>query len=324
MIRRVPLPGLGIEASCLGFGCASLGSRISARAGIDALIRAYDAGISWFDLAPAYGAGDAESIFSSFLASRRDRISILTKVGLAPPRRSPYLRAAYAAARPLLGLAQGLRKKARGLGATRNRSLVITPQLIETSIATSLSMLKTERVDVLALHDPEPETVLDEAVIRALQRVIERGQACVVGIAGSFDACLAGARRDLPYVVFQTAIRSRGDNSVRIREAAGRDVTVIGHSVFGVDGAKDKLVAKLRQDGAARGKVAAAGYDAANVEKSAATLLLDAALASNSDGVTLASMFAPAHLASNAARAEGPVRHASGALLRELLQAGVP
>src|SRR6516164_2614071 len=79
MIRRVLLPGTGIET-------ASLGSRISPKVGLDALARAHEAGVAWYDLAPAYGAGEAESIFSRFLAGRRERLSILTKVGLAPPR----------------------------------------------------------------------------------------------------------------------------------------------------------------------------------------------------------------------------------------------
>src|SRR5215472_15205928 len=111
MMRRVELPGTGIETSCLGFGCASLGSRVSARQGLFALARAHEAGVSWFDIAPAYGAGEAEAIFSRFLAGRRERLSILTKVGLAPPRRSALLRAAYAVGRPLLGVARDLRKR---------------------------------------------------------------------------------------------------------------------------------------------------------------------------------------------------------------------
>jgi hypothetical protein len=219
-------------------------------------------------------------------------------------------------------LAQGLRKSARGIGATRNRSLAITPQLIETSIANSVAKLKTGCVDVLALHDPQPETVRDEAVIRALQRVVERGQARFLGVAGSFEACLAGARSDLPYTIFQTAIRPGTDDLAKIRAAAGRDVAPIGHSVFGVDGTKDRLLVKLRVDAVARGTLAGAGYDAANLERGAATLLLDAALACTSGGVTLASMFAPAHLATNAARAEGPARETSRELLRELLREG--
>src|SRR5262249_28655811 len=64
VIRNVSLPGMRIEASALGFGCASLGSRVSASHGLSALARAHEAGINWFDIAPAYGAGEAEAIFS--------------------------------------------------------------------------------------------------------------------------------------------------------------------------------------------------------------------------------------------------------------------
>jgi aryl-alcohol dehydrogenase-like predicted oxidoreductase len=278
--------------------------------------------VTWFDLAPAYGAGEAETIFSKYLAGRRDGVSILTKVGLAPPRRSPLLRTAYAVARPLLGIAHGLRKTARGTGATRNRALEITPQLIESSIAQSLAKLGTEHVEVLALHDPDPRAVVDEKVLRALQRVLERGQARFVGVAGSLEACLAGARPGFPYAVFQTAVRPGADHVGAIRSTAGREVTIIGHSVFGVDGTKDRLMATMRADASARARLVQAGYDGADLERSAATLLLDAALASNPAGVTLVSMFGRSHLASNAARAEGPTREASCELLGELLRGG--
>ena len=102
-MRRILLPGLDLETSVLGFGCASLGSRVSPRAGLAALHRAFDAGVTWFDLAPAYGAGEAETIFADFLAQRRDRVQVLTKVGLAPPARSGALRAAYSVLRPVAG-----------------------------------------------------------------------------------------------------------------------------------------------------------------------------------------------------------------------------
>ena len=319
MIRTVTLPGTQIETSCLGFGCASLGSRISARTGLDALARAHEAGVGWFDLAPAYGAGEAEGIFSRFLAGRREAISILTKVGLAPPRRSPLLRAAYMAGRPLLALAQGLRKRTQRIQSMRNRALDITPSLIESSIAQSLARLRTDRVEVLALHDPTPQAVTDAAVTRALEAVLARGQARFVGIAGSLDSCLAGARPDLPYAVFQTAIRPGSDDFAKIRARAGREVAIIGHSVFGVGGMRDRLVARLARDASTRAALAAAGYDATNLEAAAGELLLDAALAGNVAGVTLVSMFAARHLAKNTGRAEGPPRGAALDLLRKLM-----
>ena len=48
-----------IAPSRLGFGCASLGSRVAAADGLNALAAAFDAGVNWFDVAPAYGAGEA-------------------------------------------------------------------------------------------------------------------------------------------------------------------------------------------------------------------------------------------------------------------------
>ena len=264
-MRRILLPGLDLETSVLGFGCASLGSRVSAQAGLAALGRAHEAGVTWFDLAPAYGAGEAETIFANFLAQRRDRLQILTKVGLAPPARSGLLRAAYSLARPF---ASGLRR-IKPAGVTQNRALPITGALIEDSIATSLRRLRTDRVDVLALHDPDPDTVRRDDVLRALERVVARGQARGVGVAGSSKACLAGAAPGLPYRLFQTAVDDDGATFAAIRRRAEKPVATVGHSVM--RGAGD-VAARLRT-----------------------------ALAANPEGVTLLSMFDPAHLAANLA-----------------------
>jgi aryl-alcohol dehydrogenase-like predicted oxidoreductase len=319
MIRRVLLPGVGIETSCLGFGCASLGSRVSARQGLAALAKAHEAGVSWFDIAPAYGAGEAESIFSRFLVGRRGRLSILTKVGLAPPRRSPLLRAAYAVGRPLLGVARHLRQRSRRIQATRNRALDITPELIETSLSDSLARLRTDHVEVLALHDPDPRTVQDDAVLRTLDRAVGRGAARFLGVAGSLEACLAAARSGLPYRVFQTAIRPGSKDFAEIKARADRDVTIIGHSVFGVDGTKDGLAARLRGDAAARAGLAAKGYGSDDLETAIGDLLLDAALAANPAGVTLVSMFDASHFDRNKRRASGPPRREATEILNDLM-----
>jgi len=85
--------------SRLGFGCASLGSRVAAADGLNALAAAFDAGVNWFDVAPAYGAGEAETLLGRFLRGRRDRTFVVTKVGMAPPRRLGAVRLAYALGR---------------------------------------------------------------------------------------------------------------------------------------------------------------------------------------------------------------------------------
>ena len=94
-MRRVTLGQTGIETSCLGFGCASLGSRVGEEAGLRALAAAHDAGVAWFDLAPLYGAGRAEEMAGRFLKGRpRDSVQICSKVGLAPGVRPHGLKAA--------------------------------------------------------------------------------------------------------------------------------------------------------------------------------------------------------------------------------------
>src|SRR5580692_6033576 len=85
-----------LRPSRLGLGCASLGSRIGASAGARALSAAHEAGVTWFDVAPPYGLGDAELLLGEFLRGRRHGVSVTTKVGIAPPERLRLMKYAYA------------------------------------------------------------------------------------------------------------------------------------------------------------------------------------------------------------------------------------
>ena len=61
-MRTVVCPGLGRDVSAVGFGCASLGSRVSEAQGLRALGLAFERGVTWYDVAPPYGDGEAEGI----------------------------------------------------------------------------------------------------------------------------------------------------------------------------------------------------------------------------------------------------------------------
>lgn len=309
--RRVTRGAFAVAPSCLGFGCASLGSRVGARAGLRALETAFDAGVTWFDVAPAYGAGEAESLLARFLAGRRDKVLVTTKVGLAPPARLGAMKVAYALGRPAIGALGGLRRVFRRSAATRNRHLPLDPALIESSITASLRRLGTDHVDVYALHDPEPADVERAEIVRALERVLARGQARQIGVAGRPEACSAAARLGGPYGVVQTSAAADLENA----ERAG--IRRVAHSVFGVAGEHDRLVAALRADATKRRRLAAEGYDA-DPSAAARALLLDAAFARVPDGVVLVSMFGRGHLASNLAHAQA-VRREAPDLLRAML-----
>jgi aryl-alcohol dehydrogenase-like predicted oxidoreductase len=308
---RAALP---VAPSRLGFGCASLGSRIAAADGLNALAAAFDAGVNWFDVAPAYGAGEAETLLGRFLRGRRDRAFVATKVGMAPPRRLGALRLAYALGRPLAARAGALRSGFRGLAATRNRRLPLTAELIERSIGESLVRLGVDCVDVYALHDPDPADVARDDVRAALARALERGQARAVAVAGRLDACRAALAAGEPYAALQTSV---ADLDYGGAELAGAGLLLVSHSVFG-GSALARLRAKLAAAPERHRRLVAAGYDA-DSRRAAAELLLDCALANNPNGVVLASMFDADHRAADLARARRRVGPAALGLLDDAL-----
>jgi aryl-alcohol dehydrogenase-like predicted oxidoreductase len=125
-MRRVRLGETGIETSCLGFGCASLGSRVAAAEGLRALAAAFDAGVTWFDLAPLYGGGRAEEIAGPFLRGRRDAVQIASKVGLAPAGQGGLEALVMPVARKVVAAVPALRSRLRGRGMQAAVRLVLT------------------------------------------------------------------------------------------------------------------------------------------------------------------------------------------------------
>lgn len=325
-MRTVQLPGFDRPVGVLGFGCASLGSRISGRQGLAALAAAADAGVHWFDVAPAYGAGDAEALLGQFARGRRSQVLICTKVGLAPPQRNALLKGLYAAARPVVGLLKGARKAFRRMPATRNVSVPLTPTLIETSLERSLRRLGTDHVDVFALHKPAHADIARDDIVQTLLRLKQAGKVRHLCVAGDLAAAhLAAALPDV-YSVFQLADDPWVNPLPGLRALMQRPAAIISHSVLGVDGARERMLAALRQGGAAgRQRLAMAGYGG-DLDKAVTNLLVDRAFAANDGGVVLMSMFSAGNRAVNLARAAAPVDASRIALVAELLasSAGVP
>jgi D-threo-aldose 1-dehydrogenase len=139
----------------LGLGCAPLGglyapvSEEDARATIDA---AWDAGIRFFDVAPLYGEGLSEQRLGAALADRpRDEYVLSTKVGR------------------LIRDGQAVFDFSRD-GVLR-------------SLEESLERLRSDRVDVLLVHDPEDH--MEQALREALPAVRELREQGVVGAIGA-------------------------------------------------------------------------------------------------------------------------------------------
>ncbi|MGH6844144.1 MAG: aldo/keto reductase, partial [Methylocella sp.] len=201
-MRYVVCPGLGREVSALGFGCASLGSRVSEAQGLRALGVAFERGVTWYDVAPPYGDGEAEGILGKFLAGRRDRVAICTRFGIPHPVLSPAMRFARPWARAMARAFPQLRggmAKARAVGS-RDR---LRAEQIESSVEESLRRLRTDYIDVLVLHEPAPRDCASDTILRELRRVIEKGYVRCVAIAGTPEAIVAGARASELYKIAQ-------------------------------------------------------------------------------------------------------------------------
>ena len=64
----------------------------------------------------------------------------------------------------------------------------LSAELIRKSVEESLRRLRTDHVDVLALHRPDAEEIAREDIIRAVERVVQDGKARAISIAGNLEA----------------------------------------------------------------------------------------------------------------------------------------
>lgn len=311
-MRQVFATALDCQVSVLGFGCASLGSRVSAPEGLRALASAYDQGVTWFDVAPPYGDGKAEALLGQFLKGKRDQVIVCTKVGIAPPSLSLTARLARPVLRTALKALPQLRHRITRHRPASTRALINAAE-IETSVFSSLKRLNVDYIDVLALHEPSVDDVLNDEVRAALGRIVEKGYARAIGIAGERAIAEQGIKVDPLYRMTQYA-----DGPFKA-PFANQQALRVTHSVFGLGGALSKLTSALTHDPGLLSRLQDLGLSGSNSDI-AANALMDYALSNNRDGVVLTSMFHSAHLAFNVAHADRTPNEAIVALLRGYAQ----
>lgn len=293
-MRDVTLAGLNEVTSCLGFGCASLGSRVSAGQGARALARAHEQGVRWFDVAPAYGAGQAEPILGAALKGR-EGVQICTKVGLIPPPQNRLKQAVRGLLRPVVGMVRPLRAAIRKTGATANRSVALTPERLHASLEQSLTRLGTDHVAVYALHNADPADLARDDILRALEDLRAAGKTRAVSVAGGLEVAQAVIAAGGPVDIIQLA---HPEDPAIIAAATAAGIGCVTHTVFGVAGDLAKLTRHLARTPALAQRVSEAGYTG-TPEAQAAALLMARAFAANPDGVVLASMFSDRSLQGN-------------------------
>jgi len=137
-----------LQVSVIGLGCNNFGKRLD-QAGTDAVVHAaLDAGITFFDTANTYGAGNSESEtqLGQALLGRRDEAVVATKFGM-----------------PMTDGRWGAK-----------------PDYIIEMVEDSLRRLQTDRIDLLQLHMPDDTTPIADT-LGALQGLIEAGKVLEIG-----------------------------------------------------------------------------------------------------------------------------------------------
>jgi aryl-alcohol dehydrogenase-like predicted oxidoreductase len=156
------LGSTGLKISRLGLGCGNFGGVGSAPAffgmgeteaqAFELMDRASDAGINFFDTADAYGGGRSEAFIGRWLKARGSRVrnqlllssKVFNPVGPGPNDR----------------------------GLSRRHIL--------RQVDASLARLGTDRLDMYLIHEPDPETPLEET-LRALDDLVRHGKVLYIG-----------------------------------------------------------------------------------------------------------------------------------------------
>jgi aryl-alcohol dehydrogenase-like predicted oxidoreductase len=135
-----------LEVSVVGLGCNNFGWRIDPDATKQVVDAALNAGINFFDTADIYGKGQSEEFLARALGSRRDQVFIATKFGME------------------------MDKKRKGA----------KPEYVKQALDASLRRLRTDRVDLYQLHQPDPETPIGETLY-ALNELVRAGKVREIG-----------------------------------------------------------------------------------------------------------------------------------------------
>jgi aryl-alcohol dehydrogenase-like predicted oxidoreductase len=191
---------MALAWSTCGLGTAPLGSDQSGplwfgaqdHAVAVATIRAaLDAGITWIDTAPFYGWGRAEAIVGEAIVGRRDEVMILTKCGTV--------------------------RRPDGTWVEDG-----SPAAVRTDLEASLERLRTDHVDVLQLHDPDPSTPIEETV-GAMSDLVDAGMVGAVGLSNHPVDAMERASRvvSLAVVQHQWSLLSHGPDAAAAADWCG-------------------------------------------------------------------------------------------------------
>ncbi|MHC4984877.1 MAG: aldo/keto reductase [Planctomycetota bacterium] len=271
----------GLDVTQLGFGAMELrGPKVWAGREVsdgqsDAVLNAVlDAGINFIDTSPDYGL--SEERIGKFISSRRDEYALATKCGCTWTDD----------------------------GATWDITHIWTRERLMENIAQSLERMRTDHVDILQLHNPDPDSVRDGDIVAVLKDIQSQGLTRFIGISTTlpvlpeFAAMGVFDTFQIPYSCIDPqhhdAINVAADSGagVIIRGGIGRGGPEGAAAYDGPDGVWDRAkLAELLQG-----------------DMTASELILRHTLTHPNCHTTIVGTFDLAHLAANVdAAARGPL-----------------
>ena len=135
-----------LQVSVVGLGCNNFGWRIDAKASAKVIDTAIESGVTFFDTADRYGKGQSEDFLGRALGKRRDQIILATKFGME------------------------MEKGQQGA----------SPKYVLEAVDASLRRLRTDRIDLYQLHQPDPKTPITDT-LGALDELVRAGKVREIG-----------------------------------------------------------------------------------------------------------------------------------------------
>ena len=212
-MKYTTLGKTGLEVSRVAFGTWQLGGDwgpTDTVPAMQAIRRAANEGVNFFDTAQAYGFGQSERFLAAaLLLLPREELVIATKGGLRPSAN----------------------------GVVRDAS----PAWIREGVDASLKALGTEYIDLYQVHWPDPSTPFDETA-EALAKLVADGKIRHVGVSNfsvrqmeQFGATMAIETVQPPYHLFRRDIES---NVLAYTAAKDIGVLVYGPLAHGLLGGR--------------------------------------------------------------------------------------
>lgn len=149
-MEYVVLGNTGLRVSRLAFGNMTFGSQVDLSEGRKIIRSCLDAGVTLFDTADVYNQGRAEEMLGELLRDVRDRVILGSKV--------------------------------RGrMGDDPNRQGLSRRWILQ-AVEESLRRLRTDRLDIYYLHQPDDATPLEET-LATMDGLVRAGKVLYVGVS---------------------------------------------------------------------------------------------------------------------------------------------